>query len=109
MGSNPTLGLEILEGTKLAEHVIPELPALQLEIDEHHKHKDVYEHSLIVLQQAIDLETTHEPTCEPDLSASSSCPYYTISASQKLVDLNQVVELAFIIMKLLVQKSLAND
>ena len=67
MGDNPTLGLEILEGTKLAEHVIPELPALQLEIDEHHKHKDVYEHSLIVLQQAIDLETAHEPICKPDL------------------------------------------
>ena len=67
MGSNPTLGLEVLEGTKLAEHVIPELPALQLEIDEHHKHKDVYEHSLIVLQQAIDLESAHMPSCEPDL------------------------------------------
>ena len=67
MGAQPALGLEILEGTKLAEHVIPELPALQLEIDEHHKHKDVYEHSLIVLQQAIDLETSHEPNCEPDL------------------------------------------
>jgi poly(A) polymerase len=51
----------------LAEHIIPELPALKLEIDEHHKHKDVYEHSLIVMQQAIDLETTHEPVCEPDL------------------------------------------
>jgi poly(A) polymerase len=67
LGSHPAVGLEILEGTKLAEHVIPELPALQLEIDEHHKHKDVYEHSLIVLQQAIDLETTHSPTSEPDL------------------------------------------
>lgn len=67
MGSHPAVGLEILEGTKLAEYVIPELPALQLEIDEHHKHKDVYEHSLIVLQQAIDLETTHVPNCEPDL------------------------------------------
>lgn len=67
MGDFPALGLEILEGTKLAQHVIPELPALQLEIDEHHKHKDVYEHSLIVLQQAIDLESTHEPKCEPDL------------------------------------------
>jgi poly(A) polymerase len=67
LGSYPATGLEILEGTKLAEYVIPELPALQLEIDEHHKHKDVYEHSLIVLQQAIDLETTHFPKCEPDL------------------------------------------
>lgn len=67
MGTNPIHGLEILIGTKLADLIIPELPALQLEIDEHHKHKDVYEHSLKVLSQAIDLEAMHEPTCEPDL------------------------------------------
>jgi poly(A) polymerase len=36
--------------------VLPELPALKLEIDEHHRHKDVYEHTLTVLEQAIDLE-----------------------------------------------------
>jgi poly(A) polymerase len=68
MGKNATLGLEILDGTKLAEHIIPELPALQLEIDEHHKHKDVYEHSLIVLNQAIALESSHEPAIPPDLT-----------------------------------------
>lgn len=68
MGDHPTLGLEILEGTKLAEHILPELPALQLEIDEHHRHKDVYEHSLIVLKQAIDLETSHLPNLKPDLT-----------------------------------------
>ena len=67
MGPNPLHGLEILIGTKLADLIIPELPALQLEIDEHHKHKDVYEHSLKVLSQAIDLEAIHEPTSEPDL------------------------------------------
>lgn len=67
MGAHPLLGLEILEGTKLSDLIIPELPALQLEIDEHHRHKDVYEHSLKVLSQAIDLETMHEPNCEPDL------------------------------------------
>lgn len=67
LGAYPTRGLEILEGTKLADIILPELPALQLEMDEHHRHKDVYEHSLIVLQQAIDLETTHEPHMEPDL------------------------------------------
>ena len=67
MGSNPLHGLEILIGTNLADEIIPELPALQLEIDEHHKHKDVYEHSLKVLSQAIDLEAIHEPSCEPDL------------------------------------------
>jgi putative nucleotidyltransferase with HDIG domain len=43
--------------TGLAQHIVPELPALQLEVDEHHHHKDVYEHSLTVLAQAIDLET----------------------------------------------------
>jgi poly(A) polymerase len=67
MGEFPTTGLEILDGTKLSDYIIPELPALQLEIDEHHKHKDVYQHSLIVLQQAISLESLHEPQLQPDL------------------------------------------
>lgn len=68
MGANASLGLEILEGTKVAHQIIPELPALQLEIDEHHKHKDVYEHSLIVLNQAIELENSHDPKLAPDLT-----------------------------------------
>ena len=42
--------------TGLAEHVLPELPALALERDEHHRHKDVYQHTLTVLEQSIDLE-----------------------------------------------------
>ena len=36
--------------------MLPELPALRLEIDEHHQHKDVYEHTLQVLERAIALE-----------------------------------------------------
>ncbi|WP_132189908.1 MULTISPECIES: CCA tRNA nucleotidyltransferase [Kribbella] len=52
----PRKGLDLLVATGLADHVLPELPALQLELDEHHRHKDVYEHSLTVLEQAIDLE-----------------------------------------------------
>ncbi|MCU1433232.1 MAG: cca [Actinotalea sp.] len=68
----PRAGLEVLVQTGLAEHVLPELGALRLEIDEHHRHKDVYQHSLTVLEQAIDLETgTHEeptgPVPGPDL------------------------------------------
>ena len=63
----PRPGLELLVDTGLAAHVLPELPALQLEIDEHHRHKDVYEHSLIVLEQAIDLESSHRPASAPDL------------------------------------------
>jgi poly(A) polymerase len=54
---HPRLGLELLVGTGLAEHVLPELPALKLERDEHHSHKDVYEHTLTVVEQAIALES----------------------------------------------------
>lgn len=55
-GQYPREGLALLVGTGLAAHVLPELPKLRLEIDEHHRHKDVYEHSLIVLEQAIAQE-----------------------------------------------------
>ena len=56
MGFDPRRGLALFVETGLADHVLPELPALKLEVDEHHRHKDVYEHSLIVLEQAIALE-----------------------------------------------------
>jgi poly(A) polymerase len=52
----PRDGLTLLVETGLAEHVLPELPALALERDEHHRHKDVYEHTLTVLEQSIDQE-----------------------------------------------------
>jgi poly(A) polymerase len=52
----PRLGLSLLVETGLAAVVLPELPALALERDEHHRHKDVYEHSLTVLEQSIGLE-----------------------------------------------------
>ena len=57
MSNHPRKGLAILVATGLADLVLPELPKLQLEIDEHHHHKDVYEHSLTVLDQAIALES----------------------------------------------------
>ncbi|ARH95397.1 CCA tRNA nucleotidyltransferase [Streptomyces sp. MOE7] len=52
----PRKGLRLLVDSGLADRVLPELPALRLESDEHHRHKDVYEHSLTVLEQAMDLE-----------------------------------------------------
>jgi poly(A) polymerase len=54
--AHPVEGLRLLVDTGLAEQMLPELPALILERDEHHRHKDVYEHSLTVLEQAIALE-----------------------------------------------------
>jgi poly(A) polymerase len=56
LSPDPRRGLTMLVDTGLAMLVLPELPALRLERDEHHRHKDVYEHSLTVLEQAIDLE-----------------------------------------------------
>ncbi|NEY30734.1 CCA tRNA nucleotidyltransferase [Streptomyces sp. PRKS01-65] len=56
LSAHPRKGLTLLVDTGLAEHVLPELPALRLESDEHHRHKDVYEHTLIVLEQAMALE-----------------------------------------------------
>jgi poly(A) polymerase len=56
LAPDPVRGLRLLVETGLAEQVLPELPALALERDEHHRHKDVYEHSLTVLEQSIDLE-----------------------------------------------------
>jgi poly(A) polymerase len=53
---DPARGLRLMVETGLAQHVLPELPALALERDEHHRHKDVYEHTLRVLEQSIDLE-----------------------------------------------------
>ncbi len=72
LAPDPRRGLEVLVDTGVAGHVLPELPALRLEIDEHHRHKDVYQHSLTVLEQAIALETgTHDeptgPVPGPDL------------------------------------------
>jgi poly(A) polymerase len=56
LSEHPRKGLALLVDTGLADRVLPELPALRLESDEHHRHKDVYEHSLTVLEQAMDLE-----------------------------------------------------
>ena len=53
MSPNPRTGITILVDTGLAEIVIPEIPKLRLEVDEHHHHKDVYEHSITVLEQAM--------------------------------------------------------
>ncbi|WP_253864571.1 CCA tRNA nucleotidyltransferase [Prauserella halophila] len=67
LGKAPRRGLELMVDTGLADVVLPEVPGMRLAMDEHHQHKDVYQHSLTVLEQAVDLETAHEPTSEPDL------------------------------------------
>jgi poly(A) polymerase len=54
--SDPALGIDILVQTGVADQVLPEVSLLRMEADEHHRHKDVYQHSLTVLRQAVELE-----------------------------------------------------
>ena len=65
--AHPREGIELLVDTGLAALVLPEIPALRLQIDEHHRHKDVYQHSLTVLDQAIGYEHERHPGDAPDL------------------------------------------
>ncbi|QCQ17510.1 CCA tRNA nucleotidyltransferase [Microbacterium sp. RG1] len=64
---DPVRGLRLLVETGLIDQFLPEVPALRLEVDEHHHHKDVYEHSLTVLRQAIELEGSRHPDAAPDV------------------------------------------
>jgi poly(A) polymerase len=57
LGAHPRRAIELLVDTGLAEIVLPEVPAMRLAVDEHMQHKDVYVHSLVVLEQAIERET----------------------------------------------------
>ena len=68
MTRNPRPGIELLDRTGIFNEVLPEIPALRLEVDEHHHHKDVYQHSLTVLEQAIDLEQQRHPGQPADLT-----------------------------------------
>ncbi len=56
LGADPVAGIELMVGTGMGEVVLPEVGGMKMAIDEHHQHKDVYQHSLTVLRQAIALE-----------------------------------------------------
>lgn len=56
LGADPVAGIDLLVQTGMGEVVLPEVGGMRMAIDEHHQHKDVYQHSLTVLRQAIALE-----------------------------------------------------
>lgn len=66
LGHDPVAGIELMVQTGLGEVVLPEVGNMRMAIDEHHQHKDVYQHSLTVLRQAIELEDP-VPEGGPDL------------------------------------------
>jgi poly(A) polymerase len=51
LGESPGDGLALLVETGLAEEFLPELPALQLEQDPVHRHKDVLRHTFAVIER----------------------------------------------------------
>ncbi len=61
LGEGPRRGIELLVDTGVAEYVLPEVPAMRMEIDEHMQHKDVYTHSLVVLEQVTEREEPGRP------------------------------------------------
>jgi poly(A) polymerase len=66
LGADPAAGIDLMVATGMGDVVLPEVGAMRMAIDEHHQHKDVYQHSLTVLRQAIDLEDP-PPDGGPDL------------------------------------------
>ncbi len=68
---SPRTGLDLLVQTGIADRVIPEVSALLAEVDEHGRHKDIYQHTLTVLEQSIELEKArgHEPDLVGRLAA----------------------------------------
>ncbi len=56
LGADPVAGIELMVQTGMGDVVVPEVGGMRMAIDEHHQHKDVYQHSLTVLRQAIELE-----------------------------------------------------
>ena len=50
-GKDPSLGLKAFVESGLSELIMPELNELKIEVDPKHHHKDVYEHTMVVLDR----------------------------------------------------------
>ncbi len=70
----PRRGIELMVYTGVADVVLPEVAVLRDTVDEHHRHKDVYEHSLTVLDQAIALEDGPEVVAAWEARAAAGEP-----------------------------------
>jgi poly(A) polymerase len=80
LAPDPALGIDVLVQTEVAQQVLPEVSSLRMEADEHHRHKDVYQHSLTVLRQAIELESRYG--LEDDLTVRLAALLHDIGKPQ---------------------------
>lgn len=76
LSDSPRAGLDLLVRTGLADRVLPEVSALVREVDEHGRHKDIYQHTLTVLEQSIDLE--RERGHAPDLVGRLAAVFHDV-------------------------------
>ena len=81
-GADPVAGLRLLVDSGLADQFLPELPALRMQIDEHAQHKDVYEHTLTVVSNAVRLEA--EPA-----AASAGGPDFILRMAALMHDIGK--------------------
>ncbi|MBS3182663.1 CCA tRNA nucleotidyltransferase [Leucobacter manosquensis] len=84
---DPIPGIRLLVETGLAERFLPELTALIATQDDHGRHKDVYEHSLTVLRQAIELE--HERRASDGEDDAAAAPDLVLRIASLLHDVGK--------------------
>ena len=85
-GADPVTGLRLLVDTGLAEVFLPELPGLRLAADEHAQHKDVYEHTLTVLSNAIAQEADDHRAASAEGSAPAGGPDFVLRMAALMHD-----------------------
>jgi len=87
-GLRPRAGIELLVETGIGDRVLPEFAALRDQQDEHHRHKDVYEHSLTVVDQTVALESAYESE-DPADEAAFGVPDFVVRFAALMHDVGK--------------------
>jgi poly(A) polymerase len=80
LSPRPSIGVDALVDSGLIDYIVPELPALKMQIDPSHHHKDVYAHTLKVLENSLRYENDY--LGGPDLTIRFACLLHDIAKPQ---------------------------